>query len=133
MTLHCLILQLTKRLRLFSTEGLVAISALASKIIQDPHATSDVELLKSFHQFLRKFNMICRHITLATRLEALVSAIIEFVAIVRVFPNSYPSSDLTSGMLICPFTAIAGSNIRCELGLDDTSVDFSFLDIDRLL
>lgn len=99
---------------LFSTEGLVAISALASKIIQDPHATSDVELLKSFHQFLRKFNMICRHITLATRLEALVSAIIEFVAIVRVFPNSYPSSDLTSG-------------------LDDTSVDFSFLDIDRLL
>lgn len=77
--------------------------------------------------------MICPHITLATRLEALVRAIIEFVAVVRLLPDSCPSTDLTPGMLVRPFPALAGSNIRCKLGPSDTSVDFTFLDIDRLL
>lgn len=31
------------------------------------------------------------------------------------------------------FPALAGSNIRCELGPSDPPVDFTFLDIDRLL
>ncbi|KAI2731837.1 hypothetical protein CBS147332_976 [Penicillium roqueforti] len=99
---------------LLSTESIAATSVLASNIIQEPNATTDVELLKSFHQFLKKSNMICPHITIATRLEALVSAILEFVAVVRLLPDSCPRTDLTPGPR-------------------DTSVDFTFLDMDQLL
>lgn len=77
--------------------------------------------------------MICPHITLATRLEVLVDSIIEFATVVRLLPDSCPSTDLTPGVLEYPFAALAGSNIRCKLGPSDTSVDFTFLDIDRLL
>ena len=76
--------------------------------------------------------MICPHITIATRLEALVSAILEFVAVVRLLPDSCPRTDLIPGMSVS-FPALAGSNVRCKLGPRDTSVDFTFLDMDQLL
>lgn len=75
---------------------------LALNIIEQPNATSDVELLKCFDQFLNKYNKICPHITLATKLGSLVSAVIEFVAEVRPGLDSCPSTDTMPGMLAFP-------------------------------
>lgn len=49
--------------------------------------------------------MICPQINIATRLEALVSAILDFVAVIRLLPDSCPSTNLIPGML-CRFPAL---------------------------
>ncbi|KAJ5746806.1 C6 zinc finger domain protein [Penicillium odoratum] len=68
--------------RLFVTDSLVALSALASGVIRDPSRLEDAELLRSIYHLLQRMNKVCAESTFSSALEAILGAVLDFVTAV---------------------------------------------------